>query len=118
LSLSPAPDERPLVALPDAAALAEAMGDARGDGDGAGAEEVEVPRRPVEVALPQDEQHRALDDEPLAVGRLPQPVEEALQDVAGEERLEVPALGAGAVEEPLADGRGLARLCAHATASR
>ena len=84
------------------------------------AEQIEVPCRPVGFPAPEREEHGALQDEGVRVGRLGEAVEEPLDAVPREHELEVlPAL-LRAVEEPLAHrGREIPRLAgAHAWASR
>src|SRR5690606_20782912 len=70
------------------------------------AEEVEVTCEPVRLALPDEEQRRSLEDEPVGVLGLGEAEEEALAGVAAEDKVEGLAALAGEVEEPLADGGG------------
>lgn len=55
----------------------------------------------MEVAFPENEEHRTFDHEPVAVRRSTESVEEALQHVAREKGLEVLSFCSRSVEESL-----------------
>jgi hypothetical protein len=60
----------------------------------------------MELIGPDAEEHCTLEDELVAVRRTAEPVEESLDDVAGQDELKVLALLAGQVRQPVAHRRG------------
>ena len=60
-------------------------------------EEVEIAGGSVGFLVPNDKQHRALEQEPVGMGRLTQPEEEALDTITQEQEVEVFATDRGHV---------------------
>ena len=90
-------------------------------GDGSSlAQQIEIAGRPVRLVGPKLEEHRPLEHELVAMLGPAQAIEQPLDDVAGQHELEVFALLAGQVHQPLPHRRRqVARLFfAHANDSK
>ncbi len=88
----------------------EDLGDALGAAV-AESQQIEVPRRPEELARPEREQQGPFEHEPRGVLRAGQPVEEPLHPIPGQQPLEVLPRLAAEVEQPLSHrGRHVLRI--------